>query len=99
MNVDIGNRDLLRMLYHHRQEEEKDDRPLPDSSTRLRPSVGIISEGTEASLEDTAEVFSRDSWNIVSPYPLPPHLEEPLCHEITEYVFPKAALSKQNEWR
>ena len=87
------------MLYHHRQEEEKDDRPLPDSSTRLRPSVGIISEGTEASLEDTAEVFSRDSWNIASPFPLPPHLEEPLCHEITEYVFPKAALSKKKQWR
>ena len=88
------------MLYHHHQKEEKVDRPLSDPTVLSRlPSVGIISEGTEASLEDTAEVFSRDSWNIVSPYPLPPHLEEPLCHEITEYVFPKAALSKQNEWR
>ena len=55
------------------------------------PPVGIISEAdTEASLEDTLRLL---------PFPLPPHPEEPLCHEITEYVFPKAALSKQNEWR
>ena len=84
------------MLYHHKQEQED----VPSVSSRL-PSVGIISEGTEAELEDTPEVISRDSWNLlpVTPFPLPPHLEEPLCHEITEYVFPKAALSKQKQWR
>jgi len=86
-----GNRDLLRMLYHHHQEEE-------DVSSRL-PPVGITSEDTEARVQDTAEVISRDSWDIVSPFPPPPHLEEPLCHEITEYVFPKAAVNAQKQWR
>ena len=88
------------MLYHHHEEkEEEEDRPLsvPSVFSRL-PSVEIISEDTEAKLEGTeAEVISRDSWN--TPFPLPPHQEEPLCTEITEYVFPKAALSKQKQWR
>ena len=76
--VNAGNRDLLKMLYHHHEE--------------------IISEDTEVELE--AEVISRGSWNTWNtPFPLPPHQEEPLCTEITEYVFPKAALSKQKQWR
>ena len=87
------------MLYHHQQEEEDDDPPFPGQEdqplsvpsviSRLKPSVGIISENTEAELDDTAEVISR----------VIPQLESSLCHEITEYVFPKAALSKQNQWR
>ena len=94
-----GNRDLLRMLYHHHEEEdEEEDRPPVFSRPRLPSSVEIISEDTEVELDDTeAEVISRDSWN--TPFPLPPHQEEPLCTEITEYVFPKAALSKQKQWR
>ena len=98
-DVDAGNRDLLRMLYHHHVEE----------FSRLPPrGVEILSEGTEVELDETeakleeteAEVISRGSWNPWStPFFLPPHQEEPLCTEITEYVFPKAALSKQKQWR
>ena len=79
------------MLYHH-HEEEVHTKSIPSVFSRL-PSVEILSDDTEAELDDT-EVISR-----ISPFPLPPHQEEPLCTEITEYVFPKAALSKQKQWR
>ena len=85
------------MLYHHHEEEAGPGQTfIPEVYSRL-PSVGILSEDTEAEVGEGGEVTTRDSWNLASP--LPPHLEEPLCSEITEYVFPKAALSKHNQWR
>ena len=68
-----GDRDLLKMLYHHHEEEAGPGQTfIPEVYSRL-PSVGILSEDTEAEVGEGGEVNSRDSWNLASP--LPPHLE------------------------
>jgi len=88
-----GDGHLLRMLYHHEPQKPEIYRP----TTRLRPSVGITSEDTEAE-------YTSGDWDVQQRWnpdntDLPAHLEQPLCDEITQYVYPKSAITRSKQWR
>jgi len=56
--------------------------------------VSILSEDTEAEIQsEDLDIVGR--WNP----DLPAHMEQPLCDEITQYVYPKSAITRSKQWR
>ena len=50
--------------------------------------------------EEVEQVFARDNFfPAVSGLPVAVHQEQALCEEITEYVFPRTARTRLNQWR
>ena len=88
--LNTSDDDLLKLLYHNptQQEERDESEQSPDVYSRLRPTE-IISEQSESTID--SEV--RSSWNQID------LLEEDMCQEVTEYIFPTSAITKSNGWR
>ena len=90
----FGNSDLTQLFFHDPLETKTEaEVSIPDVSSRLNPKIvgwGITTE------EDTAQIpySARQPWDE---YDL--ITETPLCHTISNYVFPKTAKTRSRQSR
>ena len=97
----------MRSLYHHQDEgqaqEEENDDDFTYSRLPPRKEFDIVAEDAEAPLGqgDYVGVRTIGIGTTINTglFPALDLFEEPLCDEKIEYIYPKTALTKNQQWR